>query len=305
MTSTPEPFPPPVTPGRLAGRATVPTMRSPVLTLGPEVLGIEASADTAVEDGWLVREWRAPAGLDGPPGILQGGFSAGVTMELARLVDRFGAPVTAIDARLHAPTPLERTLTAHVRPTPDAATYEVRTYDGDTKLVSATVELAGHDTAARAYDLLELATVPLPEAEPQELFPGCWVCGPHPSHPYGQRLHPRYHATGAVSQPWIADDDLGDPRDQVAPLVTSAVLDCPSVFACLHEVEALGMAGPLLAGYQLRFFRDAPVMEPLRTVARFDEADGRKLRARSALVDEEGVTYAIAAALQVAVPGDG
>lgn len=105
-----------------------------------------------------------------------------------------------------------------------------------------------------------------------------------------------------MSQPWVADEELGDDRGVADPLVVSAVLDCPSVWACMHEVEALDMAGPLLAGFHLSFYRDAPVMEPLRTVARFDRADGRKLSARSALVDEDGVTYAVAAALQVAVP---
>jgi hypothetical protein len=36
-------------------------------------------------------------------------------------------------------------------------------------------------------------------------------------------------------------------------------------------------------------------------VARIDDVDGRKLRARSALVDEDGVTYAVASALQISV----
>lgn len=279
-------------------------MTTPTLHAGPETLGIELDADASVADGWLVREFRAAPGLDGPPGVLQGGFSAGIPLAVARLADRFGAPITSLEARLHAPTPLDRPLQARVRPTEQAARYDVETRDGDTLLVSATVELAGHEPAARAYDLLELATVPLPEAEPQHIFPHCWVCGPEPHHPHGQRIHPRLHREGEVSQPWVADEVLGDDRGVVDPVVVSAVLDCPTVWAAMHEVQALDMAGPLLAGFHLRFYRDAPVMEPLRTVARFDSADGRKLRARSALVDEDGVTFAVAAALQVAVPHD-
>lgn len=278
-------------------------MSSPILYAGPDVLGIELSADARIEDGWMVRELIAPPGLDGPPGVLQGGFSAGITMAIARAVDPFGAPVTSLEARLHAPTPLGRTLQARVRPSEDAAArYLVETRDGDRLLVSAEVELAGHEPAARAFDLLELATVPLPEAKPQHIFPACWVCGPEPNHPHGQRVHPRIHREGEVSQPWVADDVFGNDRSMTDPLVVAAVLDCPTVWASMHEVEALEMAGPLLAGYHLSFYRDAPVMEPLRTVARFDRADGRKLHARSALVDEDGVTYAVAAALQVAVP---
>jgi hypothetical protein len=279
-------------------------MKPPTLHAGPEVLGIELHADASVQDGWLVREFRAAPGLDGPPGVLQGGFSAGLAVAVARLADRFGAPPTSLDARLHAPTPLDRTLQARVRPTDQAAHYDVETRDGERLLVSATVELAGQETAARAYDLLELAKVPLADAEPQHIFPHCWVCGPEPNHAHGQRIHPRLHGQGQVAQPWIADDVLGDGRGVIDPLVVSAVLDCPTVWAAMHEVRAMEMAGPLLAGFHLRFYRDAPVMEPLRTVARFDTAEGRKLRARSALVDEDGITYAVAAALQVAVPHD-
>ena len=79
---------------------------------GPEALGIELGADATVVDGWLVREFHAPHGLDGPPGVLQGGLAAGVTASIARAADRFGAPLTSVDARLHAPTPLELLATA-------------------------------------------------------------------------------------------------------------------------------------------------------------------------------------------------
>lgn len=273
------------------------------LPVGPPPLGITLSGDASVsEDGWLVRELVADDRLHGPPGILQGGFAAGVLGDIARAADPYGAPLTSVDARLHAPTPLGRVLQARVRATDVAARYEVETRDGDTLLVSGEVELAGHETAARAYDLLELATVPLPPAEPQHAFPTCWVCGPDPVHPLGQRLHPRTVDARSVSIPWVADEELGDQRSMIDPLVVSAVLDCPGVWASIGHVTARGDIGCLLAGYRLTFFREAPVMEPLRTVARLDEADGRKIRARSALVDEDGVTYAVASALHISVP---
>jgi hypothetical protein len=277
-------------------------MTSPMVPAGPEALGLVLGADATIRDGWLVRDLFAPSGLDGPPGVLQGGLSVGATLAAARLADRFGAPPTSVDARLHAPTPLGKTLQAAVRPSADTARYQVETRDGDTLLVSAEVELAGHDVAARVFDLLELGTVALPEPEPQHRFPGCWVCGPEPTHPYGQRIHPRHHRPGEVSQPWVADDHLGDAAGAIDPLVISAVLDCPTVWAAIDRVDAMGLAGPLLGGFHLRFFRDAPVMDALRIVARLDDVDGRKIRARSALVDEDGVTYVTAAALQIAVP---
>lgn len=277
-------------------------MTSPMVPAGPDALGLALGTDSMVQDGWLVRDLFAPPGLDGPPGVLQGGLAVGVTMAIARLADRFGAPVTSIDARLHAPTPLGRTLQAAVRPSADTARYEVETRDGDTLLVRAEVELAGHDVVARVYDLLELGTVPLPEPEPQDRFPSCWVCGPEPTHPHGQRIHPRGHRPGEVTQPWVADECLGDDSGVIDPVIISAVLDCPTVWAAIEHVDAMGLAGPLLGGFHLRFFRDAPVMDALRIVARLDDVDGRKIRARSALVDEDGVTYVTAAALQIAVP---
>jgi hypothetical protein len=274
-----------------------------MLPIGPAVLGLRLGVDATISsDGWLVRDLLTPLGLDGPPGILQGGFAAGITADIARAADRFGAPLTAIDARLHAPTPLGVTLQARVRATDAAATYEVETRDGDQLLVSATVELAGHDPSPRAFDLLELATGPLPEPEPQHAFPTCWVCGPEPVHPHGQRLHPRFRGHDVVV-PFIGEDELTDARGMVDGLVVSAILDCPTVWASMHHVRGRGDMGALLAGYHLRMFADAPPMEPLRTVARMDDADGRKIRARSALVDEDGVTYAVASAFQISVGG--
>lgn len=273
------------------------------LPAGPAGLGLELSADTRItDDGWLERELHAPAGLDGPPGVLQGGLAAGVSAPIARLVDRYRAPLTSIDARLHAPTPLGQPLRALVRATDEPARYAVETRHADTRLVSAEVELAGHEPAPRAFDLAELARAPLPEPVPQHVFPSCIVCGPEPTHPHGQRLHPRYHADGAIVQPWVVDAELGDARSVVDPLLISAVLDCPTVWASIGHVQSQGHRAALLAGYHLRVYRDAPVMEPLRLVARMDDGDGRKIRARGALVDEDGVIFAVVSAFHVSVP---
>jgi hypothetical protein len=277
-------------------------MTTPELAAGPSDLGIRLGADAAVSsDGWLVRDLAAAPGLDGPPGILQGGLSAGVAVAIARAVDRFGAPLTSLDARLRAPTPLGRPLQARVRPADGTARHEVETRDGDTVLMSAVVELAGHDAAPQVYDLLELATVPLPAAVPQQAFPTCIVCGPEPTHPFGQRLHPHPYGDEAIVTPWVAGEELGDARGVIDPLLVSAVLDCPTVWAAMGYLRSLGHVGALLVGYRLQFFHDAPVMEPLRTVARFDGGEGRKIRARSALVDEDGVVYAVASALHLGV----
>ena len=272
------------------------------IPLGPAALGIDLRAEGEVVDGWFVRDLALPGGLDGPDGILQGGFAAGLAIHAARSIDRIDAPLTSVDARLFAPTPLGRTLQVAVRPTDTTARYEVETRDGDTVLVGATVELAGQDPAPQVYDLLELATVPIPPGSSDSPYPHCWVCGADPRHPHAVRLLPAWAGEGRISIPWVCEDDLGDDRGTIDPLVVSAVLDCPTVWAAWHAVQAGGWEGALLAHFHLRMFRDAPVMEALRTVARLDEVDGRKIRARGALVDEDGVVYAVSSALHIAVP---
>jgi hypothetical protein len=272
------------------------------IPLGPPTLGLALAADVAVEDGWAVRGLHVPDGLDGPPGILQGGLAAGLGIGIARLADTHGAPLTSVHARLHGPTPLGASVRARVRGGDGVGRYSVETRAGDAMLVSAEVELAGHDPAPLALDLLDLATVPFPEPVPQDAYPTCFVCGPNPRHPAGLRLHPRPGVADTIVQPWIPDAAFaGDRAGVVDPLLIAAVLDCPTVWAGFQRLQQAGFAGALLAGYHLQMFRDLPVEEPVRVVARWDGLDGRKGRARAALVDEERTIFALATALHIAV----
>jgi hypothetical protein len=272
------------------------------IALGPAPLGIRLGSDVSVGDGWAARDLMIPGGLDGPPGILQGGLAAGVAAPVARVADSFGAPLTSVDARLHAPTPLATTVQARVRRSDGVGRYEVELRQDSGLLVSAVVECAGHDPAPLGLDLVELATVPFPEAVPQHEYPSCVVCGPDPSHPCGLRLHPRPGPAGTIVQPWVPDDALaGVTAGVVDPLLLAAVLDCPTVWAGMEQLRAAGYLGALLAGFHLRFYRDAPLAEPLRIVARCDGLDGRKLTARAAVIDEDRTVYAMASALHIAV----
>lgn len=271
-------------------------------SLGPHELGLEIVAHEAKSEDEHAIAFVAPARLAGPPGFLQGGLCAGALLAAARAVDPFGAPATHIDVRLHAPTPLEERIVARVRRV-EAADYEVSLTHGDDVLVTGSLSLAGRDAPSGVGDLRELARVPLPEPVPQtgHAFKGCWVCGY--DNPDGLQLLPGWPAEGRIVTPWVpdawvADEDTGE----VAPEIVCAVLDCPTAFASWHELEASAYGAVLLAGYRVTFHEQAPVAtEPLRTVAMADGADGRKLRARSALVDEEGVVYATAHGLWIAV----
>jgi acyl dehydratase len=267
----------------------------------PSVLGLDVGAATRVsDDGWVVRDFRAAEGLDGPPGILQGGLSAGLVLLAGRLLAGTAAPRCGFSVRLHAPTPLGRDLQVRARAT-GAGRYEVETCDGSDLLVAGTVVLDDPEPAPETAPLLELARVPVPRPEPQPGFPTCWVCGADAVHPHAQRLVPGWHDARSVVNRWEPDEALSDGSGFVDPLVVSAVLDCPSVWAARDQVQGRGYAGALLAGYELRFLKPAPVEQRLRTVGHCDEVDGRKVRARGALLDDDGTLYAVAAALHIAV----
>jgi hypothetical protein len=280
------------------------------LDAGPPALGIAIGADADLDRGWLVRPLRVGAGLDGPAGILQGGLASTVATAAARTADPFGAPLTSVVARLHAPTPLERELAIALRPADGVARHEVEIRDADTRLVSATVELAGRDPVPSVPDLVELATGSLPPQQLQHTYPTCFVCGPDNPHPHALRCTFGYVRDDAVALPWLVEEALAAPRDprargefveHVDPIVVGAALDCPGVWAATPALDAAGFAGCLLAGMEVRWYRDAPTYEPLRLVARHDELDGRKVRVRTALVDEDGTVFAVASALHIAV----
>lgn len=271
------------------------------LPVGPPALAIAIGADADLDGGWLVRPFRAGAGLDGPDGILQGGLATVVTTAAARLADPFGAPLTSVTSRLHAPTPLEADLTIALRPADGVARHEVELRHGDRVLVSSTVELAGRDQAPSVPDLAELARGPIPELILHDEYPHCFVCGPDNTHPHAQRCAMGHVGHSAVVLPWLVDDELAEPGPSVDPVLVAAVLDCPGVWAATPTLTEAGFVGCLLGGMEVRWYRDAPAYEALRIAARFDEMDGRKIRVRTALFDEDGMVYAVASALHIAV----
>jgi hypothetical protein len=271
------------------------------LPVGPPALAIAIGADADLDGGWLLRPLRAGVGLDGPAGILQGGLATAVPTAAAKLADPFGAPLTSVVARLHAPTPLGTELTVALRPADGVAQHEVQLRDGDRLLVSATVDLTGRDQAPSVPDLAELAEGPLPPLTLHDEYPECFVCGPANTHPHAQRCAMGHVGDEAVVAPWLVDGALADPGPHVDPVLISAVLDCPGVWAAMPTLQRAGFAGCLLAGMEVRWYREAPVYELLRVAARFDEMDGRKIRVRSALIDEDGMIYAVASALHIAI----
>jgi hypothetical protein len=254
-------------------------------------------------DGWVWAALDAPLGLDGPPGVLQGGLAAGLTVDIARTIDRFGAPLHAVTARLEAPTRLGLPFLARVRPGQAAGWYDVETWQAGRRLVVATVELTGEDPLGALSDLVALAAGPPPPATPDLLYPSCFVCGPGSTHPLALRTMPAYVTDARLSVPWVPDDRLADPRDsrRVAALVVAAALDCPSAWATVAAARASGYAAVLLGSLRFQVAGAVEVFDPVRITAMLDEQDGRKMRARSAIVDMDGRALAVFDAVHIAV----
>jgi hypothetical protein len=280
--------------------ATFPTALSqPDRALGPVGLGLRCG-EPVVADGWTWMSMYAPEGLDGPPGVLQGGLAAGLAIELARTIDPHGAPLHALTSRLEAPTWLGVEFLGRVRPMTTAGWYEVETWRDCQRLVASTVELTGQDPLHALADLAALADVPPPAPTPDPTYPSCFVCGEGATHPLALHTPPAYVAPDRLSVPWIPDERLGE-RDHVADLVVAAALDCPSAWATIAAARADGHAAVLLGSLRLQVAGSVELLDPVRITARMDSADGRKMRARSAVVDTDGRVLAVFDALHLAV----
>jgi hypothetical protein len=270
---------------------------------GPEGLGLRIGEGVGDEHGtgiWFALE--APFGLDGPPGVLQGGLAAGLAIDVAREVDRFRAPLHALSARLEAPTILDVPVAARVRPGDATGWYEVTTWQEGRRLMSATVELTGTDPLGALPDLVALAAGPPPEPTPDPLYPTCFVCGMASAHPLALHTPPAFVGDDRLSIPWVPDERLAGPAaDRVATMIVAAALDCPSAWATVAHAQAEGFRAVLLGSLRLQVAGDVEVMDPVRITARMDGADGRKLRARSAVIDTDGRPLAVFDALHLAV----
>lgn len=287
------------------GAATVPSqLPVPDRPIGPPELGIRVGPPVDIDDGravWVALE--APPGLDGPPGVLQGGLAAALAIELARSFDRLGAPLHALSARLEAPTLLGVPFAARVASSGHAGWYDVETWQQGRRLVRATVELTGPDALTSVHDLVALATGPPPPPDPDPLYPSCFVCGMGATHPLALRTPPAYVAPDRLSVPWVPDERLVQPGqgDRIADLVVAAALDCPSAWATVAHARTTGRRAVLLGSVRLQVGGAVEPLDPVRVTARMDAADGRKLRARSAVVDSDGNALAVLDAVHIAV----
>jgi hypothetical protein len=273
----------------------------PVVPIGAPTLGLRASPPLAA-DGAVWWALAIPPDLDGPPGVLQGGLVAGVLLALAGAIDPFGAPLHHLEVRLEAPTPLGAVV--HARATPLApGLHEVELFAAGRRTARAEVDLTGADPLSAASDLRALAAAPLPRPEPSLLYPGCFACGPAAAHPAALHAYPGWVADDAVLLGWVPDPILADPDrpDRIDAAAVAAVLDCASAWVTMRPVTARGDAAVLLGTLRLRLAGSVEPLDPVRVAARLDLLDGRRARARSAVVDTDGRVLALVDAVHVTV----
>lgn len=280
-----------------------------LVTTGPELLILRWGQLTEERDGRIEREVFPERSHQEPRGYLHGGIAASILVGAARLTDLGPGEVSSVSVSLHRPTPLGVPLLASTqRGDDDRHTVEVQhVLPTDTEddivetTLTGTVKTQGLSEAPDLADVRQLAIAPVPEPEEHELFAGCYVCGQ--DNPEGIQLLPGWHAEGRVITSFFPDERYveGDRKGEVSPVVVPALLSCPTLWACRHQLEALDLPGALLTEFEVNFHEHAQVSTALRTVGFEGESDGEKLRGVSALVDENGRVYATAFATWVAV----
>jgi hypothetical protein len=279
--------------------AAPPPLPPPDRALGPDGLGLRIGPPVSA-GGWTWCALFAPPGLDGPPGVLQGGLAAGLAVDLARTVDRSGAPLHALTSRLEAPTRLGVPFLGRARPAGSGGWFDVETWQDGRRLVASTVELTGHDPLHALPELVALAQGSAPPPSPDQHHPGCFACGDAATHPLALHLPRAFVAPDRLSIPWIPEEHLASgPR--VADLVVAAALDCPTAWATIGTVREAGFPAALLGSLSLRVGGDVETLDPVRVTARLGTVDGRKLSARGAVVDTDGRVLAVLDALYIAV----
>ncbi len=270
------------------------------------------------DDGRLL---RVPARFVGPPTNVNGGMATGMlACPVLHAAARDGiehAAVTRINARLRAGVPVERDLAVEVWPA-DEGGYAVSVRDSDTEIITATADIrvldrpsARGDTLAAipehiAADVAQLAATPVPDVEPWYVatgdhpIPGCFSCGY--DNAAGLHIYPRVVADGVTCAPWTSASDFDNGDGTLSTPVLTSAIDCSSGICMpiamqrdLLEQDQFFLLGSMDAHY----LRVAPAAMQYRVVAKALRRDGRKFFGLSALVGEDGITYAVAESLWI------
>jgi acyl-coenzyme A thioesterase PaaI-like protein len=276
---------------------------------GPPALELRWGHRTTEEEGRTVRRFFPERAHHEPRGYLHGGLAAAAFIGAARLSPAPDGPPSRVVVALDEPTPLGVDLRVALDPPGDrdrvlTGTVEhVRDPETESVIIEPTVRgevvFGERGPAPDRADARQLAVVPVPEAEEHELFPSCLVCGQ--DNPRGLGLLPGFHAEDRVVSAFTADDRLADGDGHLSPIAAVALLSCPTLWACRSAIEERGAPGALLARYEVAIHELPRVPTVLRSLGWSGQHDDRRLRAESALVDEDGRLYVSANATWVTV----
>jgi hypothetical protein len=224
----------------------------------------------------------------GPPGTANGGFACG-----AIAATRGGSA----EVTLRRPIPLGRRLT--VRPATDGT---LAVLDGDTTLAEA--RPAGGESFGVPAVSAELARSVAGRAAyyADPAFPRCFVCGPDRAPGDGLRIFPGPVPGRPVwAAPWTPDHSIAADDGRVRAEVVWAALDCASGVAAGEAAELPGDTPALLGRMTAHVAARPRPGEACRVVAWPAGRDGRKLAARTALLDADGAVLATARSLWLTV----
>lgn len=214
-----------------------------------------------------VREVVVDARFQGPPGMGNGGYSAGL------LAEQFAAG--PVEITLKRPIPLNSPLR-----------WE-RSADGLVLL-----QQEGHILAEALNARLEME-VPIPPTYGEAIlarqayggfkahpFPACFVCGPH--HDDGLHIFPGpINGRGLVAAPWTPHQALANEFGLVLPRYLWAALDCPGGIAVSSGAQPIVMGR--ITG---EILDDLHVGERCVVIGWEMGRDGRKRFAGTAVFDE-------------------
>jgi hypothetical protein len=221
------------------------------------------------------------ARFNGPPHAGNGGYAAGL------IASTIGKNVAV---RLLQLLPLNRNLSVAPR---GGERWEVR--DGDQLIATAATTSMQIDVPSPPSYLAAMEASKHYPGFTQQVFPGCFVCGPARQRDDGLRIFPGFvPGTGLVAAPWLPGATLDDGTGKVKPEFIWAALDCPGYFASFN------CGTPALLG-QLSVHIDRLVHmdEPCVVIGWRILLEGRKCHAGTALFDEDGERCAVGVATWV------
>ena len=245
-----------------------------------------------------------PAAYNGPDGVGNGGYSAGV---LAARLSGVGGP--AVRVTLRNPVPLERAL--HLTQNPDNDGLSLT--DPDAKEKARTVAEAETADMAGVEDSVPGAPVTVSEAQGAEArYPGhtehpfahCYSCGPTREEGDGLRLFPGTVRTEqnpdgggtTVACTWTPHPVLDDGTGHTDLLQVWAALDCPGGWS--SDINGR----PIVLGRMTARVAAAPRIGSTHIVTgHLHAVDGRKILTGSALYDGTGRPLAWARATWIAL----